>query len=45
MMARAYSSVRSVLKDRLASTSVETRPGTSFVSSMPTDTARRSATA
>ena len=45
MMARALASVASVSKERSASTSVETRPGTILVSSVPKVTASRSQTA
>jgi len=44
MMERALSMLAWVSKERLASTSVETRPGTRRVSCAPTDTARASAT-
>ncbi len=45
MTARAFSMVAAVSKERSASTSVETRPGTILVSSVPKLTARRSQTA
>ena len=42
MMARAVSTIAGVSKDRSASTSVETRPGTMPASSVPKATASRS---